>query len=125
MTIIFQKGWCRNPSTRRKEVGDSILDFVGPLGKPSAIEGYKNACVIGGGVGSAIAYHSETLKEQGAHVDVIAGFRNKDMLFSKMISAKFLIISTSQQMTVAMAITDSLQVNSKNSLKRAKITTSL
>ena len=50
-------------------------------GNPSELEGYKTACVIGGGVGTAIAYPSaKALYEQGAKVDVIAGFRSKDIV---------------------------------------------
>jgi len=63
------------------EPGDSILDFVGPLGKATEIEGYKKVCVVGGGVGCAIAYPSaKALFNNGAEVDIIAGFRNKDIV---------------------------------------------
>ena len=63
--------------------GDSILDFVGPLGHASDIEGYggKKVAVVGGGVGCAIAYpEAKALHELGASVDIIAGFRNKDII---------------------------------------------
>ena len=79
--IIFQTVGRATKMLGEKEAGDEILDFVGPLGNPSELEGYQNACVIGGGVGSAIAYPSaKALHELGAHVDVIAGFRNKDIV---------------------------------------------
>lgn len=79
--IIFQTVGKATKMLGAKEAGDTILDFVGPLGNPSELEGYKHACVIGGGVGSAIAYPSaKALHELGAKVDVIAGFRNKDIV---------------------------------------------
>ncbi len=79
--IIFQTVGKATRLLSTKEEGDEILDFVGPLGKPSALEGYKKACVIGGGVGTAIAYPSAVaLHEQGTEVDVIVGFRNKDIV---------------------------------------------
>lgn len=81
VTIIFQTVGKATRILGEKEVGDHVLDFVGPLGKPSELEGYKHACVIGAGVGSAIAYPSaKALFEQGTKVDVIAGFRSKDIL---------------------------------------------
>lgn len=81
VTIIFQKVGSATRLLGEKEEGDHILDFAGPLGKPGELEGYKNACVIGGGVGNAIAYPSaKALKDNGAKVDVIAGFRNKDIV---------------------------------------------
>ena len=61
--------------------GDALLDFVGPLGAATELDGVKKACVIGGGVGCAIAYPSaKALFKNGAKVDVIAGFRNKDIV---------------------------------------------
>lgn len=61
--------------------GDYIQDFVGPLGKPTDVEGKKRVCVVGGGVGCAIAYPSaKAFKEAGVETDVIVGFRNKDIV---------------------------------------------
>ncbi len=81
VTIIFQKVGSATRLLGEKEEGDYILDFTGPLGKPGELEGFKHACVIGGGVGNAIAYPSaKALKDNGAKVDVIAGFRNKDIV---------------------------------------------
>lgn len=63
------------------EEGDYLADFVGPLGNPSNFDGIKKAIVVGGGVGCAIAYPSaKALHEMGAKVDVIAGFRSKDIV---------------------------------------------
>lgn len=81
VTIIFQKAGEGTRLLATKEEGDTIQDFVGPLGRPSELEGYKRACVIGGGVGNAIAYPSaKALHKLGAHVDLIAGFRSKDIV---------------------------------------------
>ena len=81
VTIIFQIVGKSTKLLSALHEGDEILDFVGPLGKPSDIEGYKKVCVVGGGVGCAIAYPSaKALFQAGAHVDMIAGFRNKDIV---------------------------------------------
>ena len=81
VTIIFQKvGFSTNALGALNE-GDYIRDFVGPLGKPTHTEGVKRVCVVGGGVGCAIALPSAAaFKEAGAEVDVIVGFRNKDIV---------------------------------------------
>ena len=81
VTIIFQKvGFSTNALGALNE-GDYIRDFVGPLGKPTPVEGKKKVCVVGGGVGCAIALPSAAaFKEAGAEVDVIVGFRNKDIV---------------------------------------------
>ena len=81
VTIIFQAVGKATMLLADKEPGDFILDFVGPLGRASELDGYKRACVIGGGVGCAIAYPSaKALFNAGTEVDVIAGFRSKDIV---------------------------------------------
>ena len=81
VTIIFQAVGKSTKMLAQKNEGDDILDFVGPLGKATELEGYKKACVVGGGVGCAIAYPSaKSLHNLGAQVDGIAGFRNKDIV---------------------------------------------
>ncbi len=81
VTIIYQKVGKTTMLLDQLNVGDAILDFIGPLGKPSEIEGYKKVAVIGGGAGCAIAYpQAKALYNMGAEVDVIAGFRNKDLI---------------------------------------------
>ncbi|MBR6525668.1 MAG: sulfide/dihydroorotate dehydrogenase-like FAD/NAD-binding protein [Clostridia bacterium] len=63
------------------QAGDFLQDVVGPLGKPSELEGIRSAAVIGGGVGCAIAYPiARELKEMGAKVDSVIGFRNADLV---------------------------------------------
>ena len=81
VTIIFQKvGY----STKRLDclnVGDYILDFVGPLGVASHLAGMKKVAVVGGGLGVAIAYpQAKALHDLGAEVDIIVGFRNTDLM---------------------------------------------
>lgn len=81
VTIIYQIVGKTTMLLDQLEEQEAILDFVGPLGKPSNIEGLKNVCVIGGGVGCAIAYPTaKALHEQGSNVTVISGFRNKDLV---------------------------------------------
>ena len=81
VTIIFQKVGFATTALGALNEGDCIRDFVGPLGKPTPVEGKKKVCVVGGGVGCAIALPSaEAFKEAGAEVTVIVGFRNKDIV---------------------------------------------
>lgn len=81
VTIIFQVAGQSTMLLSQMNEGDYILDFVGPLGAATELDGVKKACVIGGGVGCAIAYPSaKALFNNGAKVDVIAGFRNKDIV---------------------------------------------
>lgn len=81
VTIIFQIVGQSTMLLSQKKEGEFIQDFVGPLGVATELEGVKKACVIGGGVGCAIAYPSaKALHNLGAQVDVIAGFRSKDIV---------------------------------------------
>ena len=79
VTIIFQKVGKTTIQLDELEAGDSLLDFVGPLGRVSEygdVKG-KRVAVIGGGLGIAIAYpQAVALTELGAEVDMIVGFRN-------------------------------------------------
>ena len=81
VTIIFQIVGASTEKLNHKEVGEYIPDFVGPLGKPTHVEGLKKVCVVGGGVGCAIALPvAKALHAQGAEVTSIIGFRNKDLV---------------------------------------------
>lgn len=63
------------------EEGDALADVVGPLGKPTHMEGLKKVAVVGGGTGNALAYPLATgMHNEGIQVDMIAGFKNKDMV---------------------------------------------
>ena len=81
VTIIFQIVGATTEKLNHKEEGDYLQDFVGPLGKATETEGLKRVAVIGGGVGTAIAYPvAKKLHDVGCHVDLIVGFRNKDLI---------------------------------------------
>lgn len=81
VTIIFQIVGKTTKILNNLRVGDEVLDFVGPLGVPSHIDGMKKVCVIGGGVGCAIAYPTaKGLHDNGVEVTCITGFRNKDLV---------------------------------------------
>jgi len=63
------------------QVGDALADFVGPLGNPTDLSAYKNVCLVGGGIGTAVIYpQSKQLHSEGKTVDVIVGARNKSLL---------------------------------------------
>lgn len=79
--IIFQTVGSSTYKLSLKNEGDYISDFVGPLGKPSELEGLKKVLIVGGGVGCAIALPlAQALNEMGAEVTSVIGFRNKDLL---------------------------------------------
>ena len=79
--IIFQVVGGTTEKLAHKEAGDFIQDFVGPLGEPTHLDVLKKVCIVGGGVGCAIAMPiAEALHEMGAEVTSIIGFRNKDLL---------------------------------------------
>ena len=79
ITIIVQGVGKTTKALNKKEAGDYIHDVVGPLGTPSHIENFGTAVVIGGGVGTAIAYPTaKALKEAGNHTIAIIGGRSKE-----------------------------------------------
>jgi len=79
--IIFQIVGGTTERLNHKQEGDYIQDFVGPLGVATHIEGLKKVCVVGGGVGCAIAMPiAQALHNMGADVTGIIGFRNQDLL---------------------------------------------
>lgn len=82
VTIIFQTVGKSTKLLASLNEGDRILDFVGPLGVATHIaDDVKRVCVIGGGVGTAIAYpQAKSLCEAGIYVDMVAGFRSKDIV---------------------------------------------
>ena len=81
VSIIFQVVGAGTMQLNALKEGEAVHDFVGPLGKATEIEGLKNVCVVGGGVGCAIALPiAQALHEQGTKVTGIVGFRNKDLV---------------------------------------------
>lgn len=84
ITIIYQIVGKTTILLNELVENDFIHDFVGPLGKASEIKGLKKVCVIGGGVGCAIAFPTaKALFQQGSEVTTICGFRNQDLLILK------------------------------------------
>ncbi|MEE0799842.1 MAG: sulfide/dihydroorotate dehydrogenase-like FAD/NAD-binding protein [Gemmiger sp.] len=81
VAIIFQVVGAGTMQLNTLREGECVHDFVGPLGRATEIEGLKNVCVVGGGVGCAIALPvAQALKAQGTRVTGIVGFRNKDLV---------------------------------------------
>ena len=79
--IIFQIVGATTHKLNQKNEGEFIEDFVGPLGEPTHIDGLKKVCIVGGGVGCAIAMPiAEALHKKGCEVTSIIGFRNKDLV---------------------------------------------
>ena len=79
--IIFQVVGSTTKKLSYKKAGEYIQDFVGPLGVATHLDGLKKVCVVGGGVGCAIALPvAEALHEMGTDVTSIIGFRSKELL---------------------------------------------
>ena len=79
--IIFQIVGATTEKLNHKNAGEYIQDFVGPLGVATHLDGLKKVCIVGGGVGCAIAMPvAQALHEMGADVTSIIGFRNKDLV---------------------------------------------
>ena len=98
VTIIFQIVGATTEKLNHKNEGDYIADFVGPLGRATQMDGLKKVAVVGGGVGSAIAYPvAKKLHSLGCDVTAITGFRNKDLVILedefKAASNKFILMT--------------------------------
>jgi len=79
--ILVQEVGYSTIKLSKMNVGDALKDFVGPLGNPTDLSEYKNICLVGGGIGTAVIYpQSKQLKEEGKGCDVIIGARNKSLL---------------------------------------------
>ena len=79
--IIYQVVGATTEKLSHLNEGDSLCDFVGPLGEPTHLEGLSRVCIVGGGVGCAIALPiAEALHEMGADVTSIIGFRSRELL---------------------------------------------
>ena len=97
ITVIFQKVGLSTKLLGAKKEGESIADFVVPLGVATDYENFKKVAVIGGGVGCAIAYpQANALHQMGVEVDVIVGFRNKDIVI---IEEEMKAVSTNYYLT--------------------------
>ena len=81
VTIIFQIVGATTFKLNQLNEGDSIPDFAGPLGEPTDLDGITSACIVGGGVGCAIAWPiAKALKQRGCRITGIIGFRNSDLV---------------------------------------------
>ena len=81
VTIIYQIVGATTMRLDQLQEGDCLCDFVGPLGKPTAVEGKKRVAVVGGGVGCAIALPvAKAFAKEGTVVDTVAGFRNRELV---------------------------------------------
>ena len=81
VSVIFQVVGATTTKLNHVPEGGFLADFVGPLGRPTELEGLSRVAVVGGGVGCAIAYPvAKALHEQGASVTGIVGFRNRDLV---------------------------------------------
>ena len=114
VTIIFQIVGSTTSLLNLKNEGDYITDFVGPLGKPTDTSDKKKVAVVGGGVGSAIAYPvAKKFFEQGTEVHSIIGFRTKDLVILedefKNNSTKFVLVSDDGSVGKKGLVTDALR----------------
>ena len=92
VTIIVQTVGATTEKLSHKQQGDCLHDFVGPLGKPTETEGKKKVCVVGGGVGCAIAYPVlKKFHDCGAEVHAVVGFKSKDVVI---LEDKFKAVSS-------------------------------
>ncbi len=84
VTVMVQAAGRTTKMLHTVEEGDYITDFVGPLGHPTVYDGLKKVCVVGGGVGCAIAYPiAQEMYKRGIEVTFIAGFRSADIVILK------------------------------------------
>ncbi len=119
VTIIYQKVGASTMLLDTLGEGDYILDFVGPLGVPTELEGYKKVAVIGGGAGCAIAYpQAKALHKMGTAVDVIAGFRNTELIIledeMKAVSDNLFVMTDDGSNGNKGFVTNALEDNIKN-----------
>lgn len=81
VTMIFQKVGKSTHELDSYEVGDEILDVVGPMGRPAEIKKYGTVVCIGGGVGTPEVFPvAKALRNAGNEVIVVSGFRTKDLV---------------------------------------------
>ena len=114
VTIIFQVVGGTTERLNHVMEGECIADFVGPLGRATEIEGLKKVAVVGGGVGSAIAYPvAKALHEAGAEVHAIVGFRTKDLVILedefRKNSSRFVLMSDDGTAGEKGLVTDALK----------------
>ncbi len=114
VAVIFQIVGATTYTLNQLEVGDSVADFVGPLGNATHTKGLKKVAVVGGGVGCAIAYPvAKKLHEEGCEVHSIVGFRCKDLVILedefKAVSDKYVLMSDDGTAGTKGLVTDALK----------------
>lgn len=114
VTIIFQIVGATTEKLNHLDKGDSLHDFVGPLGRATHTDGLKKVAVVGGGVGCAIAYPvAKKLHELGCEVHSVVGFRNKDLVILedefRAASSKFVLMSDDGSVGEKGLVTDALR----------------
>ncbi len=114
VTIIYQIVGATTMRLDRLQEGESLADFVGPLGKPTDVEGKKRVAVVGGGVGCAIALPvAKAMKESGAVVDTVVGFRNRDLVILekefKAVSQEYCLMTDDGSAGQKGLVTDALK----------------
>ncbi len=114
VTVIVQVVGKTTKDLSLLSAGDTVLDFAGPLGMPTPLQGLKKVAVIGGGLGTAIAYpQAKKLKALGAEVTVITGFRNRDCIIlekeMQKVSDKLIITTDDGSNGVQGFVTDRLR----------------
>ena len=114
VTVIFQIVGATTERLNRKQEGEYIEDFAGPLGRPTETEGLKKVAVVGGGVGCAIAYPvAKKLFECGCEVHSIVGFRSRDLVILeeefRASSSKFVLMSDDGSCGEKGLVTDALR----------------
>lgn len=114
VTIIIQAVGKTTQDLAKLSSGCTVLDFAGPLGTPTHLENLKKVAVIGGGLGTAIAYpQAKKLKKLGSEVTVITGFRNTDYIIledeMKAVSDKLIITTDDGSNGIQGFVTDRLK----------------
>ncbi len=114
VTIIVQIVGKTTKDLSQLQAGEALLDFAGPLGQPTPLDGKKKVAVIGGGLGTAIAYpQAKKLHDSGADVTVITGFRNKDLIILeeelKVIADKLIVTTDDGSNGTQGFVTDMLE----------------
>lgn len=114
VTIIFQTVGATTGQLGKKEAGDTIADFVGPLGNPTKTDGVQKVAVIGGGVGCAIAYPvTKAFHAAGAKVHAIVGFRSRELVILekefRAVSDQYVLMSDDGTAGRQGLVTDALE----------------
>ncbi len=114
VTIIFQVVGGTTEKLNHMGEGDSLHDFVGPLGRATHTDGFKKVAVVGGGVGCAIAYPiAKKLHELGCEVHSVVGFRNKELVILKdefdAVSDKMMLMTDDGSAGEKGLVTDALK----------------